>query len=100
MISELWSNIADFEKRERKHEDDSLQCQARQNARMESYVNLQDKLLEAQSQNPCFHCETLVEAGIQESILPAEFEIINSINGDKMWVCGKHYLEYKEEIEE
>lgn len=101
MINELWDDIAKFEDDERKNDsEESLLANARQGARMEAYSKLQDKLIDDQLQNPCFHCETMVLLGEQESILPAEFEIINSINNEKMMVCSKHYSEYLEMIED
>ena len=89
-IKMLWNSIADFENHEVKNDSTNpILANARQSARMEAYTNLQDKLLDDQSQEPCFHCETIAEDE-NSTILPAEFEI----NGMKL--CAKHYAEYIE----
>lgn len=41
-INQLWSDIADFETREIKHDPNNL---PRENARMEAYEKLQDNLI-------------------------------------------------------
>lgn len=99
MIEKLWFDIADFETRERKNDPDNL---PRENARMEAYEKLQDKLLDEQLQNPCFHCETLVMCGDKDTVLPAEFEHSFEVMGikGKMPVCSKCYSEIMEILEE
>lgn len=56
MIEQLWSDIADFETNERKHEDNSLNSQARQSARMEAYVKLQEHYLNEKLREKRFVC--------------------------------------------
>lgn len=98
-ITTLWDEITIFEDGEQKNDSTNhILANARQGARVEAYTNLQDKLLDDQLQNPCFHCETMVMLGEQESILPAEFEVISNVFGikSKMPLCGKHYSEWLE----
>lgn len=91
MIQELWQNISDFEDGEVKNDSkNSILSNARQGARMEAYEKLQDRLLDDQSQEPCFHCETIATTD-DSTILPAEFELPNG-----MKVCSKHYQEWLE----